>query len=255
MKIIQDNSKFRKGCTIRKVQSVGGRQRVFFKASDFELVCCLKKKALRGSPVFVMSRFIALLSISGLASAIDCNVQTNRLIFSRFGQFFDSYSRNGQVINSQLDINSNCWLQWSGWSECTGVCGNAVKTARRKCRGGIPGVVGSGCEGSEIKRRRCEPNEMVQGKGETYCPYWSFWSEWGACNVEPSLDPCIRNMQGFSQRFRECNDPYATSQGEIPNCEGEPSEARACTSNQIIAAQIPNDQRYLMSEWSECSVQ
>ena len=62
----------------------------------------------------------------------------------------------------QNKVDVNCWLDWSGWSECSGHCGQAVITATRLCRGNIPGL--GGCQGSELKRKRCSDSKIVQGR-------------------------------------------------------------------------------------------
>ena len=166
-------------------------------------------------------------------------------------------SRNRWGLNAYNRQDTNCWLNWSGWSECTGHCGQAVKTANRKCRGNIPGL--GGCQGSELRRKRCSASEMVQGKDQTYCPYWSFWSEWTGCQVQPSTDPCIRNIHGYARRTRTCHDPYATERGETPNCQGEEFESRVCQGSPLIETpkfeQIDNlkpGYRY-GDQWSVCS--
>ena len=62
----------------------------------------------------------------------------------------------------QNKVDVNCWLDWSGWSECSGHCGQAMITATRLCRGNIPGL--GGCQGSELKRKRCSDSKIVQGR-------------------------------------------------------------------------------------------
>ena len=62
--------------------------------------------------------------------------------------------------------------------------------------------------------------------------------------MEASPDPCVRNFNGLSQRFRECNDPFATANGELPNCQGEPVEQRGCQNNQAQQPVIPIANKY-----------
>ena len=136
--------------------------------------------------------------------------------------------------NSPINIQqrqTDCWLKWSGWSECAGHCGQSTQTATRKCRGNIPGM--GGCQGSELRRQRCRDNQVVQGKS-SYCPYWSFWSEWGGCQVKKSDDPCIINKNGWQMRTRTCQDPYASERGETPQCQGDELERKPCTSKSVI---------------------
>jgi hypothetical protein len=160
-----------------------------------------------------------------------------------------------QCANNRWGVqqkNTDCWLKWSGWSECAGHCGQSTQTATRKCRGNIPGM--GGCQGSELRRQRCRDNQVVQGKS-SYCPYWSFWSEWGGCQVQPSTDPCVINVHGMQRRTRTCHDPFASERGEVPQCQGDELETRACTNNyQGYTPQLPANE-YIEGAWSQCSAQ
>lgn len=189
----------------------------------------------------VLTAVLGVFAENTLAQGIQCQGSRNNWGLSQFRQNSGS---------------SNCWLNWSGWSECAGHCGQAVKTANRKCRGNIPGL--GGCQGSELRRKRCSETELVQGK-ETYCPYWSFWAEWTGCQVQGSTDPCVRNTHGYAKRTRQCHDPYATERGETPKCQGEEIESRVCQGSALISQprfqvvdDLPAGYQY-GDQWSVCS--
>ena len=101
----------------------------------------------------VLTAIIGVLADKTLAQGVQCSGSRTSWGISRFQQ------NSGDM---------DCWLNWSGWSDCSGHCGKAVKTANRKCRGNIPGI--GGCHGSEIRRKRCSESEIVQGRGagQTY---------------------------------------------------------------------------------------
>ena len=189
----------------------------------------------------VLTAVLGVFAENALAQGTQCQGSRNNWGLSQFRQNSGS---------------SNCWLNWSGWSECNGHCGQAVKTANRKCRGNIPGL--GGCQGSELRRKRCSETELVQGK-ETYCPYWSFWAEWTGCQVQGSTDPCVRNTHGYAKRTRVCHDPYATERGETPKCQGEEFESRVCQGSALISTprfqvtdDLPAGYQY-GDQWSVCS--
>jgi hypothetical protein len=201
-----------------------------------------------------MRTSIALSALIGVSTARNC--ESGRYSITNHYTRFSQAQQDIQTTNDQ-----DCWEKWTGWSACEGLCGQAVKTASRLCRGGIPGET-SGCDGKEIRRKRCAASERVYGQAtETNCPYYSFWAEWTSCHVEKNPDPCVQpNTQGTRQRTRTCHDPYATLKGETPDCSGlgkngvELVEYSSCVNPSAYGKTPLRTPIYAPnSDWSQCS--
>lgn len=126
------------------------------------------------------------------------------------------------------------WLQWSGWSECRGICGNAIKTAGRRC---VNGVEGEGlCTGSAVKRMKCSDAESQSSSlvlALDDCAYWRYWGEWGHC-VPNHMDCCDQVHRGLRERTRTCEDPAFKLTGHSDRCLGDSEEHKDCEVSKNI---------------------
>ncbi|PAV62373.1 hypothetical protein WR25_23881 [Diploscapter pachys] len=92
------------------------------------------------------------------------------------------------------------WEQWTGWSECSTVCGGGLRSRSRYCRG-------YGCVGQNNEQERCNQQPCAA----TNYGDWSQWSAWSTCSATCGT--------GVKRRTRYCRSG---------NCPGNFKESMIC---------------------------
>ncbi|KAM3962149.1 LOW QUALITY PROTEIN: semaphorin 5c [Aphomia sociella] len=138
-------------------------------------------------------------------------------------------ANGGQPCKGVSISVSNCtvhggWSAWSGWSECGGTCGIAVKSRRRACNAPTPRYGGRVCVGLDTEYTYCtslppcpDPKLVPIDGG------WSAWGQWSECTSSPPGSDC---GPGWRERRRTCTEP-APRHGGAP-CDGSKLERQQC---------------------------
>jgi hypothetical protein len=181
-----------------------------------------------------------------------------------YGQQYSQKTSLSAVDCTSGDYNNGaCWLMWSGWSACEGVCGQHLQTAIRRCKGGIADV-SDGCAGSELRRQKCPMKNSIKGDNqETICPYWTLWMNWQQCVTPPAKHYCDTrdpNERSFRRRYRTCADPTITKtyKGDATRClnlnQGAEYEEEPCNAIRPIM-EAPTPLYNTVGDWSKCDVE
>ncbi|XP_078487952.1 uncharacterized protein LOC100179634 isoform X3 [Ciona intestinalis] len=115
------------------------------------------------------------------------------------------------------------WSDWNTWSSCSKTCGAGKRSHSRICLDGNQNDIG--CVGPLSVEEYCNGNA---------CPYWSPWTDFGACAVTCG--------GGARTKARTCVNGAVGDVG----CIGMAMEDESCNSNECP--------RFSMwSEWSSCT--
>ncbi|KAL4230559.1 Thrombospondin type 1 repeat-containing protein [Mactra antiquata] len=122
------------------------------------------------------------------------------------------------------------WGPWSGWDDCTGVCGIGSRSRYRQCNNPAPQNGGKICYGDDYDYDdQCDTGIECWRAGG-----WSIWSMWTPCSVSCGM--------GYEFRERLCNNPEPI--GPNSACEGFAKQRRQCEAP--VACEVLS----LWTEWS-----